>query len=429
MRLRVSSLALFGLIYFAVEFTSLNSLAHAQEIKKEGRYYVTETIKNFTVKKGGTLRIYDILGDVRAETWDKNEVVVTEFKKMDVFTREEAEIVLEKSKSSYRQRDNLIEIGGEYYSRDWIKTDLKVTVPRYFNLEIETRGGDLEVSRLTGKVDLATSGGDIVLSDIDGEVDAKTSGGDVVVRNSTQRVNVRTSGGDLELENIGGPLTAKTSGGDITLIGSNDRLDLHTSGGDIEIRDAGGEVRAQTSGGDIDIVNTSGSVRVHTSGGDIEFRNIGGYLNASTSGGDIEGRKIDGGAEVATSGGSIELQEVNGGVRAKTSGGDIYVEITLTDFEKEHRVDLRGSGGEIKLYIPEKLPATIQAEIEITDRWEDHNIYSDFPLTSTEESGRERGRRHRGRKFIRSEGDINGGGDFVELFTSNGNIYIKKLRK
>jgi hypothetical protein len=143
---------------------------------------------------------------------------------------------------------------------------------------------------------------------------------------------------------------------------------------------------------------------VHTSGGDIQLRNVGGTLEASTSGGDIGGRTIHGGADISTSGGEIELLDVKGGVYAKTAGG-----------------------GEITLYIPEKLPATIRAEIEVTDRWEDYNIYSDFPLTSAQESGSGEGRRFRSRKFIRSEGQINGGGDVIELYTTDGNIHIKKL--
>ncbi|MFQ5677654.1 MAG: hypothetical protein ACE5G1_17325, partial [bacterium] len=127
-----------------------------------------------------------------------------------------------------------------------------------------------------------------------------------------------------------------------------------------------------------------------------------------------------------------ELQDVKGGVEAKTAGGDVKVEITLQDFKKGHAVDLRTAGGEIVLHIPEKLPASIRAEIEISDRWENYNIYSDFPLTSSEDSAREGSkhrRRSRRRRYIRSEGDINGGGDFIELYTANGDIHIKKLAK
>jgi hypothetical protein len=421
------ALLFWGLLPLLLLF--LSSTTPAQELRKQGRYYVAEITKSFTVEKSGTLRVSGIRGDIQVETWDKNEVRIHETKKMDVFTEAEAKETLERSKSSYRQNGNIIEIAGERYSRDWIKSKFKITVPKVFNVDLQTSGGDLTVSQLVGQVDLKTSGGEITLKDIDGIVQAKTSGGDIEVINSKKRVTLKTSGGDIELESIGGPLIAKTSGGDISLKGSEADVDIRTSGGEIEIVDVGGKVKAHTSGGQIRVENTRGSVNVHTSGGDIELRNIGGMVDASTSGGDIEGRTIGGSTTVSTAGGSIELKDVKGGVQAQTAGGDITIEITLTDFKKEHNVDLRTSGGELALYIPEKLPATIRAEIELTDRWEDYNIYSDFPLTISEEPGREKGRSRRGRRIIRSEGNINGGGDLIELYTTNGDIHIKKLRQ
>ncbi|MFQ6114003.1 MAG: DUF4097 domain-containing protein [bacterium] len=420
-------LTMYVLLLLTFVFLSTNSLA--QELRREGRYFVTEITKSFTVKKGGTLHIFDVRGDIQVDAWEKNQVEIHEFVRMDVFTEEEAETALNKFKSSYRQRGDVIEIGGEGYHRDWIQRDFKVKVPRVYNVDLHTRGGDLTVSGVAGETTLGTSGGDITLNDIDGPVNAKTSGGDIEVIDAKKEVTIKTSGGDLELENIGGPVIATTSGGDITLRRSDAKVEIRTSGGDIELYDVGGEVKAHTSGGDVDIQNTKGSVDVRTSGGDIDLRNIGGSLEASTAGGDIEGRTIEGGAQIYTSGGSIELRDVKGGVRGKTAGGDISVEITLMDFKKDHRVDLRTAGGEITLYIPEKLPATIVAEIEIADRWEDYNIYSDFPLTISEDSKREKGWRRWGRRIIRSEGEINGGGDLIELYTTNGDIYIKKLRK
>jgi len=417
-------------LMFLILAIFLTSSVFAQELTKRGRYYVAEITKTFKVEEGGKLIIDDVRGDIRVTTWDKKEVFVKELKRMDVYTEEEARTVLEKSKSSYRQRGNTIEIGGEYYSRDWIKSEFDVIVPKVFEVDIQTRGGDISVSRLKGEVRLKTSGGDIILEEIDGEVDAHTSGGDIEVINSTKSVRIKTSGGDIELENIGGPLTAKTSGGNIVLRNSKSRMDLHTSGGSIEIKDAGGHVKAHTSGGDIEVINTQGDVEVHTSGGDIDLHNIGGRLDASTSGGDVKGDMIAGSVKTSTSGGDINLRDVRGGVEAKTAGGDISVEITLEDFEKNHGVDLRTAGGELVLYIPENLPATIRAEIKITDRWDDYNIYSDFPLTTTEDTGeKQRSRRHRRRRSIRSKGDINGGGDLIELYTVNGDIHIKKLRK
>ncbi len=406
---------------------TITSTVNSQELRRDGRYFVAELEHNFKVQKNGTLRIFEIRGDVGVQAWAKMEVLIKEVKKMDVFTRKEAETVLDKSKSSVKKEGNVIEIGGEYYSRDWIKSSFTIMAPASFNVEVDTRGGDISISDIDGGLGLKTSGGDIKIDNIGGEVKARTSGGDIKVFGSKKDTFLKTSGGDIELNDIGGDLEAKTSGGDIMLKKSSGNVELHTSGGSIEIVETGGYVKAHTSGGDIEVDNVKGDVDVHTSGGDLELKNIIGTLSASTSGGDISGWQIYNSVEVSTSGGDIELKDIKGGVRGKTAGGDIEVEITLTDFSVEHSIDLRTAGGEISLTIPEKLPARIRAEIELTDRWEDYNIFSDFPLTSSDENKNRTGFGRR-KRFITSEGSINGGGDLIELFTANGNIHIKKLR-
>jgi DUF4097 and DUF4098 domain-containing protein YvlB len=405
----------------------LLSGAHAvQELRKEGRYFVTEIIKTFTVTGKGSIQFDDIFGDVDVETWEKREVYIREYKKMDVFTEEEAEAALERSKSSYRQTGNVITIDGSGSHRDWIRSEFQVKLPADFDVAIDTRGGDVSVVGPNGNVEVKTSGGDVELRSLGGMVDAHTSGGDMRAADIGGKTSLQTSGGDLELENIRGPLHARTSGGSIQLIRANDIADLHTSGGDIAIENVKGRVIANTSGGDIEVVGTSGEVEVNTSGGDISLENVGGGMQANTAGGDIEGRTISGSARVSTSGGSIELIDVRGGVDGRTAGGDISVEVTLRDFSKPHTIELRTAGGEIELAIPEKLPATIYAEIRTSDRWDSYNIYSDFPIRISKEGDGEKSRGSRTR--ITGDGEINGGGDPIRLMTADGDIHIKKIR-
>ncbi len=396
---------------------------YSQELKRSGRYFVAELSKSFKVDHKGELIVEDVRGDVSVQGWDKKEVHIKELKKMDVFTRAEAETILEKSRSSYHQSGNTITIGGEYFRRDWIESEFTIKVPSGFNTSVGTRGGDITIGDVEGSVSLKTSGGDISLSRIGGKINARTSGGDVAVVDVRNEVTLKTSGGDIVVSNVTGHLLAKTSGGDISIAKVGGSVDVHTSGGSIAIADANSGVKAKTSGGDIELRGTEGAVAVHTSGGDITLLDVGGALEASTSGGDISGRRVGGRAQVTTSGGDIRLDDVIGGVYGKTAGGDIEVKIGLEDFSKPHEIDLRSAGGEIELTIPEKMPATIRAEIDIDGRWEDYNIYSDFPLTSASDSESERRRR---RRYVRSEGDINGGGDLIQLYTTNGDIYIKK---
>ena len=165
-----------------IVFWNLGS-AQAQELKRSGRYFVAEIDRSFKVGKTGKLHIFDIRGVVEVSAWEKREVHVREVKKIDAFTRKEAETVLQKSKSNYRQEGDNIEIGGEYFSLHGVHSDFKVEVPEGFNIDIQTRGGNVSATGLNGSVEMLTSGGDIELKDIGGVINAKTSGGDISLKN------------------------------------------------------------------------------------------------------------------------------------------------------------------------------------------------------------------------------------------------------
>ncbi|MBN2013096.1 DUF4097 family beta strand repeat protein [candidate division KSB1 bacterium] len=397
------------------------ALCFSQELHKEGRYFVAEIDKSFDVKPGGSLVMQDINGDVDVMTWSNNTVQVHEIRKMDVYTQTEAEAVLKDVESAYVQRGNIIEISGPNVSRSYISSRFTIKVPVKFDIKINTRGGDITVANLAGKVDLNTSGGDIKITNIDGIVNAKTSGGDVEVIKTKQQVNVKTSGGDVTIRDVDGPIDAKTSGGNISVTNNKAYVKAYTSGGDVNLTNVGAEVDAHTSGGDIEVMGSQGSISVSTSGGDVRLQNIGGNVSAHTSGGDIEAMNVMMGIEAATSGGDLVLHQIQGFIEGSTSGGDVEAEMTLTDFSKDHHVDLRSSGGDIELTIPAKLPATISAEIYISrsDYRDDFDITSDFDLTKESiTEGRD--------IIIKANSKINGGGDLINLKTSSGNIVIKK---
>ena len=402
----------------------LGSGSPAQELRREGKYYVADITRTFTVKPGGLLRLSRIRGDVEVQAWAKNEVFVRQELRFDVYTENEARHALEDIQSSFRQAGEVIDISG-VGGRDWIESRFHVSAPGDFRLDVSTDGGDINIRDMKSEITLRTSGGDIELAAVGGPVRAVTSGGDITLRTSSGDVDLKTSGGDLILENILGLLRATTSGGDISLVSAKKDVNLHTSGGDIDLRDISGRLEASTSGGNIGVERCSGEVSVSTSGGDIILRNTGGSTRAMTSGGDVQASNIDGGIVAKTSGGDLVLSDIRGPIDGSTSGGDVRASLSLTDFSKPHPVTLHSSGGSIELSIPEKLPATVRAEI-IMDRrgwgsFDQYEIISDFPLTMTKDH-------EGGREIIRAEGKLNGGGDLIDLSTSSGNIEIRKAR-
>ncbi|MDL1876014.1 DUF4097 domain-containing protein [Cytophagia bacterium CHB2] len=397
-----------------------------QDIRQEGRRYVAEIKKEFKTGAQGSLEMREITGDVTVKAWEQNKVEILETVNMEVFTMEEAKRVLEACQASYSQTGDIILVEGRERPRRSSDSHFRISVPSHFNLDIGTSGGDLAISQVKGTIKLRTSGGDVDLFETGGEVRASTSGGDVTVRSAEGRVSVKTSGGNLELEGIKGALDGQTSGGNITLRGANQTVDLRTSGGNIEIVDVTGAVVAKTSGGNVEVENTSGNVEVSTSGGDVVLRSIKGEIEASTSGGDVRATTLLGPANLRTSGGDINVRDLMARLQASTSGGTVSVEMTLADFSKPHDLSLSSSGGEVELTIPAKLPAKIYAEIRLGDGWnwgERYDIQSDFPLRIERDDKGERAGR-----YIRGEGEINGGGNIISLRTSGGNIVIRKGR-
>ncbi|MBN2090958.1 DUF4097 family beta strand repeat protein [candidate division KSB1 bacterium] len=398
------------------------TLIQAQKVQfqREGDAYVTQINKEYSVKPGGNLKISNVAGDIKVNSWNNNQVKIVENLKIEVYTQEEAQKTYEKILAGYQQTGNDVIVEG-IEGRNWIKRNFQINVPKEFNLDLQTSGGDLEIASIKGLVELKTSGGDIQILEVTGNVEAKTSGGDLKLEKIDGNVVAKTSGGDVDLMDLSGAIDVKTSGGDITLVGGKKEIDLKTSGGSIDVRNVTGTLSAKTSGGDIEAGNCDGNLALHTSGGDIQLQNLKGTIEAHTSGGDIDGNTLSESVNLHTSGGGITLKNVQGALEAKTSGGDIDVEITTTDFSKPHGVQLHTSGGNIDLTLPAKIPATILAEIQLgrSSQLKRYDIYSDFQLTknTVEEDGN---------KIIRGQGEINGGGDQILLKTSGGNIRIHK---
>ncbi|MBN1397508.1 MAG: DUF4097 family beta strand repeat protein [Bacteroidetes bacterium] len=352
--------------------------------------------KSFSVGKGGTLEVSTSRGDIRVSTWGKNEVYVV----IEGLDEED----LDKVKMTQNGNNIRVSYRSNWYSGSG-HVSFSVSVPSQFNLDINTSGGDLEVrGGLTGKVDGTTSGGDIKLGNISGgPVEVTTSGGDIRAGKIEGDGNFKTAGGDINVGSVNGSLKVNTSGGDIRVETVLKTLEANTAGGNIDIGDVGGEARVQTSGGDIKVGKVTGKASVNTAGGNIDLKGASGNVSARTSGGDLR------------------LRDITGSINAKTAGGEIEAELIPAG---KGGSKLASSGGDVRLYIDENCKATIEATIRVHgwgSRGSKYVIKSEFPKDSyeTDEEADE----------IHAVYKLNGGGELIELFTSNSFIEIHKLRR
>ncbi len=442
---RFGNLWILGMVLvLTISFSAI-----AGDLIRNGRGFRMEKTHEIKAPKDGKLELDEITGDVTVDSWDKNLVRIIEKVYIDVYTEEEAGNAVDEFVLRIDKRGKVISAIGPGRYRGYVDIDYRVTLPRDFSGEMSTSGGDFDVRELRGeyyfstsggditivdcedKIRCKTSGGDLELDNIKGILIATTSGGDITCENCGDDLELKTSGGDLDLRRITGGLCAKTSGGDIELYGLKGTCSVKTSGGDIVIRDVESErlIEAGTSGGDIEVEQVKGDVDVGTSGGDITVENVSGELEASTSGGDIDVYKVSKDLLVTTSGGDIEVKGAEGCVEARTSGGDIEVDILEYNSKVDQNIELKSSGGSLELVLPKNFKGTVDAVIYIRNaRWDEYNIYSDFPLKVVHEDGYsdKKSWHRRVEGTIVATGEINGGGNRIKLETSNGDINIRK---
>ena len=402
----------------------------------DGAGYVEQTHHSYPANPGGTLTTDNGFASIEIISWAKNEVYVTVEKRSEVNAEDRARCAFEDIEVKLENRDHDVHIrvdGPGSHRRNRISVKITVQVPEYYNLDLESTGGDIRIEDHRGDVRARSSGGDVVMGNIrEAAVDVRTSGGDIRLESGDEDTRLKTSGGDIHIENANGSTEVRSSGGDITIEHANGVVDVRTSGGDIQIENSKGDLTATSSGGDIQIENATGGLSIEASGGDIQIENAMEGVNAESSGGDIDVENARGAVTVASRGGDIHIENAKSGVTARTSGGDINVSLTGTDSSIDRTSHLKSTGGEVTIYLPEDLGATIDAEVKTSTsgfwRRGDYRVHSDFDLSGNKAESHDRTRaRESGRAgYARVAGDINGGGDLIRIETTNSDVKIRK---
>ncbi len=397
------------------------ALAMGQTVTGSSGDYRVALDKRFAASPGGTLTVDNMNGDITVQGGG-DQVIIHADLHAEVFTQEELDRIVNAEKEAFQQQAGGIVITAGATPSNVVR-HLTVTVPEKFNLHLKARRGDIQVERVSGQIQLHSAGGDVGLQEIGGAVEVHTAGGDLTFDGVHGSLRASTAGGDVDLKNIFSESVINTAGGDIELLNAKNKIELSTAGGDLLLQKINGSLKAQTMGGDITLTDVQGeSVQISTMGGDIDVEDCRSALQISTHGGDIEADRLLAEANMRTLGGEIQVTDLQAAATAVSMGGDISIEMTLEDFSKPHALHAETTGGDIQVILPALLPARILAEVRLSRRSGSRNdIYSDFPLTKSSQD-------ETGRKIIRSTGEINGGGDVIELKADGGDVTIQKAR-
>ncbi|MFH1196836.1 MAG: DUF4097 family beta strand repeat-containing protein [bacterium] len=267
--------------------------------------------KTFKVNKGELLKIEIDVGDLKINSWDKDECYI----KITGNKNAKEDIEFEVEKTSYG-----VYIKGEKEDGffDWSNNYnvlVEVSLPRDFNTELRTSGGDIHLTDIDGKNELKTSGGDVEIKFITGEINARTSGGDMKLNDIVGFTRISTSGGDIDVRNLKGDIDASTSGGNVELEVENGKIDASTSGGNVRLTYKGGNkgIDLSTSGGNINVTVPRGfkaHAMLKTSAGEVSC-DVSATKTIKVSSSKFEAELNGGGPnlECRTSGGNIDLIE------------------------------------------------------------------------------------------------------------------------
>jgi DUF4097 and DUF4098 domain-containing protein YvlB len=273
-----------------------------------------------------------------------------------------------------------------------------VNVPQNIELvKVETEGGDVSASGISGRVQAETGGGKIHIDNIGGAVSAETGGDSIDIGPVGGDVNIETGGGKVSIGPVKGKLNASTGGGDIVMVSSQEGAVLEAGGGNIQVQQCGGQLKVSTGGGNIDVGDVGGPVTIETGGGSIRVGSAKGMVQAETGAGRVDLGKVPA-AHVETGAGAIVATFVPGGESTDSL--------------------LQTSAGDVTVYLAPNLHVTVQAAVELANG---HSIHSDFSEIHVNSEGGDWGP-----KTITAEGSLNGGGPVLKIRTTTGDVNIRR---
>jgi|HubBroStandDraft_6_1064221.scaffolds.fasta_scaffold69266_2 hypothetical protein len=272
----------------------------------------------------------------------------------------------------------------------------------------QTAGGRFSIENFNGSVEI--SGWDQNTVDISGtkyaESESLLHSMQIEASSSGNAVRVKTTRPDTHHGNMGAKYVIR--------VPRHTALeDVSSSNGSLRVEDIDGNAHLATSNGSIHLGKIHGNVDAHSSNGSIEVQDVKGDVNFTTSNGGVHADNVDGAFEAQTSNGGIRahLHDTASGraIRASTSNGAIDLQV---DALRQNDVIASTSNGPITVRMPANAAATLHASTNSNG-----SIRSDFDVLM-----------HPGEiSKHRIEGTIGGGGQKIDLVTSNGNITLLKM--
>ncbi len=303
-------LSLFFVAFFVITFTlSWFGLSKTRESVRDSSKV------QFFVNPGGSLFLEADEGSVYIQAVDGNKVEIETTREVYKKYERDADKIIQDIDVNCAQQGDDVRVRADFNGRrGQAHLELRITVPRYYNVRAKSHGGGISVESLQGEVSAETVGGGLTFTRVQGKIAGETKGGGIILTETEGNADVHTSGGGIDLNRVKGHIVAETSGGGIKVDEVLGQIEAKTSGGSVEARISG---------------QPNNDCQLYTSGGHVTVRlgeGVGVNLDARTSSG---GRVVtDFPVTVQGELGSSVEANVNGGgprLVLRTSGANIYL--------------------------------------------------------------------------------------------------------
>lgn len=267
-------------------------------------------------------------------------------------------------------------------------------------VKIETGGGAVEATGITGRVEIGSGGGKVRVDDVGSSVTAETGGDTIDVGTVGGDLKLETGGGNISIGTVKGMIKAETGGGNVVVLSGGMGAVIEAGGGNVEIKHCAGNVKASTGGGSITLGDIGGPAEIETAGGSIHLTSAKGRVGANSGAG------------------SIELYGVPS-ARVETGAGGITVKFINTGADRSDSI-LETSAGDITVYIAPDVAMSVRASVDLGNG---HHITSDFSDIHIASEGNQWGPR-----TLNAEGKLNGGGPVLKVRTTTGDICFRRAK-
>ena len=375
-------------------------LGQDSKVFREGDTWVEQVTG--TLSGARNLKLITDMGSVHVEGGSQSEITYTIVKRVHAYSEQDARREFETIRISAGNSGETAWIRGQsprYSGRHDFGADFQVNVPNSIALvSAHTGGGNLAVRNIRGKLEAETGGGNVDLDNISDDIDAQSGGGNVTVGTVGAELKIETGGGRIHISNASGPVEAQSGGGNIEIGTCRQGAQVETGGGSISVGNCGGDLNAQTGGGSINAGQINGSAKLETGGGGIHLAGANGPVTAETGGGSLELYKMTHGAKAETGSGGIIAEFIGNGI----------------DFGDSR---LESASGDIRVFLPQNLPVTVYASVDVSDGHSIHTQFDDLKVSSEEDSDGMGGPRE-----SYCQGKLNGGGRSLHVHTTTGSI-------